>query len=208
MRVKYWLSQYCFFVIILTVCNLSWGQSGEKGDRRVQFEMGASGGYLLMRQTYGDGGEIEKKHLYGGAIGGGEFGIKWPVADRLQLGLRLSGQGGNLSHPCESTSCGYNVEDHQTDCTCQYSTYPSGLTSISFVLDVIFRDWMWLDINAGLFVPIDSQREPLPGLLGGIGLGFSILNARKVSPYLRLGCAIAWQDHVGVVPQAALGIRF
>ncbi len=208
MRVKYRSSPFLFFVTILTVCNLSWGQAGEKGGRRVQFELGASGGYLLMGQTYGNDSEIEKKHLYGGAIGGGELGLKWPVSDPLRLGFRLSGHGGNLSHPCESTSCEYNTETHQTDCDCQYSTYPSGLASISLVLDVIFRDWMWLDINAGLFVPIDSRRAPLPGLQAGVGLGFSILNEKRVSPYLRLGCAVVWRDHAGVAPQAALGIRF
>lgn len=212
---------------LLILAGLCEPVSAEPVDQRKFYAtVGATGGYALFKEKYGGelmGETIEKERWYGGAFGGVEAGLMWPVATRLDLGVRLGLDFGRLSTACESMACGMCLDDSQDDtlcdesstssmdCVCDYGNRFAVLGAATAVLAVPLAKWIWLEARLGLLLWVDGNTEPSMSLLWAGAVGFHLADFERVRLFLRLEIDGAWRidsGQLGLLPRAAIGVRF
>jgi hypothetical protein len=147
----------------------------------------------------------------------------WPVATRLDLGVRLGLDFGRLRTACESGACGICLDASQDDAVCDESNTDamdcvcnSGerfavLGAATGVLAVPLARWIWLEAQLGLLLWVDGNTEPSMSLLWAGALGFHLADFERVRLFLRLEVEGAWRigsDQLGILPLAAIGVRF
>lgn len=219
-------NKYCWITLTLVLILFFMGTKGRAdsiNERTRYTSLGLNGGYATFKDSYGDKSVKEKNHWYGGAIYGLEAGLMWPVAKRLDLGARLRVDAGYLKGACDSVTCGpcsdMEKDDENCDgldatelvCTCKSSKRFTMLATISSVLAVPIRDWIWLEVQLGFFLWMDGNSVAWePNFFGGGAVGFNIIDKENVDMFvlLEFNGALRNTSHWGIIPQATVGVRF
>ena len=167
------------FGVILGIADVSFAQKDSESEEKHRLNLEISGLGGYVK-SWKSGAETGQ-----GFTGGGDLGFKWLTPkENFKLGMRHS-------------FVMANINGREADWL--------PIIAMLGTVDILLTEWMWIDIHLG---PAFLNLEDDLSLLVGTGLGFSILNDKVVSPFVRLTFTGYVYEFYAVHPQVSIGLQF